>query len=75
MSLMCEPNALKSKITFLVNDYYNKIPKTERAIANPQPGTPVVAFQGEWYRGVVKSRSEKSVTVYFVDFGNTDEVS
>ncbi|XP_021248256.1 tudor domain-containing protein 15 isoform X2 [Numida meleagris] len=56
---------------------YNQCGAEERVLKNPEPGWLCCARyskDGHYYRGIVTEVLDVNVTVYFLDFGNTDIV-
>ncbi|XP_071598136.1 tudor domain-containing protein 15 [Heliangelus exortis] len=68
-----EFQALMKKIA----DTYNKCRADEMVLKNPERGLLCCARYSKdmlYYRGVVTEVLNKSITVYFLDFGNTDTI-
>ncbi|NWJ03199.1 TDR15 protein, partial [Crypturellus undulatus] len=60
-----------------IEDVYNKCGCDDRVLKNPEPGLLCCARYSKdmcYYRGVVTEVLCVNVTVYFLDFGNTDTV-
>ncbi|XP_015715090.1 tudor domain-containing protein 15 [Coturnix japonica] len=64
-------------LTENIADVYNQCGAEERVLKNPEPGLLCCARyskDGHYYRGIVTEVLDVNVTVYFLDFGNTDTV-
>lgn len=64
-------------LTENIADVYNQCGAEERVLKNPEPGLLCCARyskDGHYYRGIVTEVLDVNVTVYFLDFGNTDVV-
>ncbi|KAM6138236.1 tudor domain-containing protein 15 [Phoenicopterus ruber ruber] len=60
-----------------IADVYNKCRADEMVLENPEPGLLCCARYSKdmhYYRGVVTEVLHVNITVYFLDFGNTDAV-
>ncbi|NXK44882.1 TDR15 protein, partial [Chauna torquata] len=60
-----------------IADAYNQCGADERVLKNPEPGLLCCARYSKdmrYYRGVVTEVLHVNITVYFLDFGNTDTV-
>ncbi|XP_010215083.1 PREDICTED: tudor domain-containing protein 15-like [Tinamus guttatus] len=60
-----------------IEDVYNKCGSDDKVLKNPEPGLLCCARYSKdmcYYRGVVTEVLCVNVTVYFLDFGNTDTV-
>lgn len=74
---MCAYQNEFQALTENIADVYNQCGAEERVLKNPEPGLLCCARyskDGHYYRGIVTEVLDVNVTVYFLDFGNTDLV-